>query len=344
MYEAIRRGRPDRVPVDIGLTPAVYETFKRETGMEDPAEFFGIEVRNVWLDPLKSKPDFSRYLADMPPGSVINSEYGAAEIPGNFYHFARRAFPMAGLTTVAELEDYPWPDCRSEYRYERVAESVKNLKARGYFVQAWVGHIFEVAWQLTGFEKFMEGLVAQPEFVAYILDRITEDNCIKARRFAEAGVDMVCIGDDVAMQDRMMMSPATWREWFKPRHAKVIRSARDVNPDVFVWYHSDGKVAPIIEDLIEIGLNVLNPVQPECMDVYEIKRRYGERLAFWGAIGTQTVLPFGSTEDVKRTVKEMIELFAPGFVIAPTHVVEPDVPWENLLAFKEAVEEYGKLN
>ncbi len=100
---------------------------------------------------------------------------------------------------------------------------------------------------------------------------------------------------------------------------------------------------PIIEDLIEIGLTVLNPVQPECMDVYEIKRKYGDRLAFWGTIGTQTVMPFGTPDDVRQKVKEMIDLFAPGLIIAPTHVIEPDVPWENLIAFKEAVEEYGRL-
>jgi uroporphyrinogen decarboxylase len=98
----------------------------------------------------------------------------------------------------------------------------------------------------------------------------------------------------------------------------------------------------IVDDLIEIGVTVLNPVQPECMDVVEVKRRWGDKLAFWGTIGTQSVMPFGTPEDVKREVKRMIELFATGLVIAPTHVLEPDVPWENIVAFFEAVEEFGQ--
>lgn len=90
-------------------------------------------------------------------------------------------------------------------------------------------------------------------------------------------------------------------------------------------------------------MTVLNPVQPECLDMDWVKREFGDRLTFWGTIGTQTGMPFGKPEDVKRAVKEMIDRFAPGLVLAPTHVIEPDVPWENILAFFEAVEEYGRL-
>jgi uroporphyrinogen decarboxylase len=95
--------------------------------------------------------------------------------------------------------------------------------------------------------------------------------------------------------------------------------------------------------LIEVGVTVLNPVQPECMNVVQLKQVYGDKLAFWGTIGTQSVMPFGTPDEVKRTVKEMIDLFTPGLVLAPTHVLEPDVPWENVIAFFEAVEEYGQL-
>ena len=111
-----------------------------------------------------------------------------------------------------------------------------------------------------------------------------------------------------------------------------------------MWYHSDGDISLIIDDLIEVGVTVLNPVQPECLDVHEIQRKYGDQLAFWGTIGTQTVMPFGTPDTVKQTVREMIDLFAPGLVIATTHVLEPDVPWENILALFEAIEEYGHLD
>jgi uroporphyrinogen decarboxylase len=159
---------------------------------------------------------------------------------------------------------------------------------------------------------------------------------------AEAGIDMLQVGDDVGMQTGMMMHPDLWRKFLKPRLKRVIDAAKSVRSDLPVWYHSDGNIMAIVDDLIEIGVTVLNPVQPECMDVVEVKRRWGDKLAFWGTIGTQSVMPFGTPEDVKREVKRMIELFATGLVIAPTHVLEPDVPWENIVAFFEAVEEFGQ--
>ncbi len=197
---------------------------------------------------------------------------------------------------------------------------------------------------MTGFEHFFEWAAVNPEPLHYVLDRITDNNVFSAQKIAEAGVDMLQVGDDVAMQDRMLMSPGMWRELIKPRLARVIRAARDINPEIPVWYHSDGAISPIIDDLIEVGVTVLNPVQPECVDMKWVKNKYGDRLAFWGTIGTQTVMPFGTPEDVKRTVKEMIDLFAPGLVIAPTHVLEPDVPWDNITALFKAVEEYGRLS
>jgi uroporphyrinogen decarboxylase len=190
---------------------------------------------------------------------------------------------------------------------------------------------------------FMD-FVLNPAVPEAVLERITEDNCFHARRLAEAGVDMLRTGDDVGMQDRLMMHPDLWRKFLKPRLAREIAAAREVQPDLPVWYHSDGDISLIIDDLIEVGVTVLNPVQPECLDVVALQREYGDRLAFWGTIGTQTVMPWGTPDDVRRTVREMIELFGPGLVIAPTHVLEPEVPWENVLALFEAVEEYGRYS
>jgi uroporphyrinogen decarboxylase len=117
-----------------------------------------------------------------------------------------------------------------------------------------------------------------------------------------------------------------------------------VNPDIIVRYHSDGNPEAIIPELIEIGVDVLNPVQPECLDPAEVKRRFGDSLAFWGAMGTQTTMPFGSPEEVARVVRERIETIGAGggLVLAPTHVLQPDVSWENILAFFDAIDRYGR--
>ena len=157
------------------------------------------------------------------------------------------------------------------------------------------------------------------------------------------GVDMVSCGDDIGMQDRLMMSPDLWRKWFKHRWQCLWASVKKVDPDCSLFYHSDGAIEPVIADLIEIGVEVLNPVQPECMDQQKLKRNYGDKLAFWGCIGTQSTMPFGTPSEVEASVRWCIENLGGdgGLFITPTHVLEPEVPWENIAALFAACDKYG---
>ena len=159
-------------------------------------------------------------------------------------------------------------------------------------------------------------------------------------------MDIIHLGDDVGMQDRMLISPELWREWLKPRMARIIAQSRRIRPDILFFYHSDGFIEPIIPDLIEIGINALNPVQPECMDPEEIKKTYGDRLAFWGTVGIQHTLPFGSPDDVEAEVKHRIETVGKngGLYLSPAHVIAPEVPHENLHAFVKAAKKYGRYS
>jgi uroporphyrinogen decarboxylase len=168
-----------------------------------------------------------------------------------------------------------------------------------------------------------------------LLDWFTCRAMKAVREYVRAGCDIVWLGDDVGTQRGMMMSPVFWREHLKPRLRKVVQAAREEGSHHFwVAYHSDGDIRPIIDDLIEIGVQVLNPVQPECMPLDEIVERHRERLAFWGMIGTQTTMPFGTEEDVHCAIANLRTLAQDGvrIVVAPTHAIEPDVPWENLEA------------
>ena len=341
---ALSRRKPDKVPKHASFTPAVYERFKKETGHADPAEYFGMEPRYVGFKPLRELPDFSEYLpSDLPEGTQVD-EYGVARVPGGFYHFTKMVHPLANLRTVRELEDYPWPDYTADYRHEHLEEAVRRLQEEGYYVCGSVGHIFETAWYMRGMDRLFMDFSHNPEFAARLLDILAEQRAFQARRMAEAGADCIILGDDVGMQNTMLMSPETWRRWLKPRLRRAIEEAKRIKPDIHVFYHSDGWIEPIIPDLIEVGVTILNPVQPECMDPAEIKRKYGDRLAFWGTIGTQTTMPFGTPDEVRRVVKERIETvgYDGGLLLAPTHVLEPDVPWENIVAFFEAVEEFGR--
>ena len=181
------------------------------------------------------------------------------------------------------------------------------------------------------------------DFAEQLLDELTTRGRVMARCFARAGVDVLRLGDDVGTQRGMMMSPTTWRRYLKPRLAAVIAAARQERPQIPIFYHSDGDVRAIIDELIEIGVTILNPVQPECMDPFALKRQYGDRLTLWGTVGTQTTLPHATPAAVRATVREYMRRLAPGggYVIGPTHTINRDVPWENVVAFYQAVRDYG---
>lgn len=339
---AVRRQPVDRVPKEMSFTPAVAEKVREYLGEGvSAAEHFGWETRGVGFRGPREPADFSRYYEGYDDLTIQDPNYGTAVRSAGFHHFFGYIFPLRDVTTVAELEQYPWPDFTEPERHAHLEAEVARWHEQGYHVSGWVGHIWETGWQLLGFERTFADLVLQPELPAYVLERICEANCFKARRFAEAGVDLLRCGDDVGMQDRLMMQPDLWRRTLKPLLAREIAAARQVRPDLPVWYHSDGNITAIIDDLIEVGVTVLNPVQPECLDLRALADQYRDRLAFWGVIGTQSTMPFGTPEDVRQAVREAIEIFAPGLVVAPTHVLEPEVPLANILAFHEALDEFG---
>lgn len=178
-------------------------------------------------------------------------------------------------------------------------------------------------------------MLVEPQNCEFILDRLCERNTFAAISGAKAGVDMIMSGDDVASQRSLMFDADVWRRFNKSRWARVYAAARAVNPNVPIWYHSDGNIEEIIPDLIEIGVTILNPVQPECVDVDKLKREYGKHLVFDGTIGTQTTMPFGSPEDVRRMVRERKRSvgYDGALILSPTHVLEPEVPVGNVLAF-----------
>lgn len=340
---AMNRQQPDRVPKTASFTPDVQRKFEQATGAKNAHEYFDMDVNGVGFAGPAQATDWSEWYAGPHPEGTSYSEYGTAHVPGSFHHFWRLDFPMRNVDSVKRMEEFPWPDYTPAARHEHLEAQVAALHEQGLYVQGGVGHIWENAWQIVSMEKLMMDFVMNPDQAAYVLDRVAEDRLFQAKRYAEADVDCLLCGDDVAMQHKLMMSPDMWREWLKPRWAKAWAAAKAIKPDIQIWYHSDGNIEPIIEDLIEIGMTILNPVQPECVDPEKLKHEYGDRIAFWGCVGTQTTFPFGTPDDMRQNVKWLIETVGKGggLLLAPTHVLEPDVPWENIAAFFEAVAEYG---
>lgn len=344
----LNRQVPDRLPREIKLTSPLMEAFKARTGSSDPAEYYDLEVRDVFFSAPDDMADFTRYYPEgVPP--LLNpagwevGEWGVGQVPGSQLHFIHIEHPMKNLTSLSELKDFPFPNLTRSVRHEHLEAQVKALHDKGLFVigfMEWT--IFEIAWHMRGMDNLFTDMVFNPEFAEYMLEKIVETRCFQAKRYAEAGVDLIKIGDDIGTQRAMLMSPATYREWFKPRHGAVIKAARQVRPDIPVCYHSDGNCWDVIPDLIEIGVTVLNPVQPECLDIAAVKKEFGRDLVFWGGIGTQTTMPFESADAVYDTVKRTIDVLGPtGFFPCPTHVLEPEVPWENIEAYLNAVEDYN---
>jgi uroporphyrinogen decarboxylase len=341
----LRRREPERVGFDFTLSPALHEEFKRRTGREDYAEYHRFPVRGVDINATRLKTDFSVYYETLPSGTRPldwNPEWGVMGAPGATAHFQEMLHPMGNFTSVEQLAQYPWPDFLADYRWEGVAERARALKERDLVCAAFMEMtIFEIAWYLRGMDSFMEDLVCGEDLAMALIDRLTEIRVGMARRYAGAGADILMLGDDVATQVDMMISPELWRDTLKPPLGRVIRAAREAKPDILIFYHGDGNMERILPELIEIGVDVLNPVQPECMEPVKMKERYGDSLAFWGCIGTQTTMPFANPKEVQQKVRDLIEAVGKGggLFLSPTHVLEPDVPWENVEAFIEAVHE-----
>ena len=354
VQRAVRRQVPDKVPKDIawGFTPAVMETFKARTGQADPEDYFGVEVRFIGMDLPPEREEghaqyrsatFGHYYPALPPGTTF-TEWGTAHVPGSLFHFTHIVPPMTSFSTLAEFEAYPLPTFDEPWRDAYAEQRIAQVQARGLAAAgAMAVTIFEVAWQMRGMEELFHDFRFDPAFAECLLDRITDVRCRMARFFAAHDVDVLVLGDDVSMQTGMIMSPAVWRKWFKGRMQRIIDTARAVRPDIPVFYHSDGNPWLIIPELINIGVTILDPVQPECIDPVKVKQQYGDHLALWGTIGTQTTMPFGTAADVRAEVKRRIETLSydGGLILGPTHSLEPDVPWENIVALYEAIEEYG---
>lgn len=347
VLRALRRDRPERVPFEFEACPAIAERLAEVIGTTDYEGYFGFPVRYLEPNPTRQRVDYTRYYRNLPDDvSPLNwaPEWGVLGKNGSVAHFQEMLHPMAEFQSVAEIDAYPFPDFLEPYRWEGLRERVEALRRLDLVAAAKMQMtVFETAWYLRGMDTFMIDMVANVEFAEALMDRITDIRVGMARRYAEAGLDILQLGDDVATQLDMMIDPELWRALIKPRLARVVRAAKATNPDLLLFYHGDGNMMQVVPDIVELGIDVLNPVQPECMDPVEVKRRFGDRLALWGTLGTQTTLPFGSVAEVRETCRRLIREVGKGggLLLSPTHVVEPEVPIENLVAFIETVKEVG---
>ncbi len=237
------------------------------------------------------------------------------------------------------ISSYVPPDPNRSELYEAASRLLQGYKDEYFIIGAVVATIFESAWAFRGLDKLLMDFALNPELAEQIMDIPFKYHLAVARRLTSMGVDMIRLGDDVGGQQGMMISPEHWRRFLKPRMSALISEIKTINPGVKVGYHSDGNILPIVPDLIEIGVDVLNPIQPACMNPAEVKKQFGTRLCYWGTIDEQHTLPFGTPDDVRAEVIERLRTIGEGggLLIGPTHHVQLDTPMENFLALVQTI-------
>lgn len=339
-----RTGPPDRAPFEISwgaFTPGLMDVYRRQTGTTlDPAEYFDFDTRSVNLNPTRKRTDFRSWCGPEISPDVVWNEWGYGAIRGIFEHFLEyRYHPLAGCTAAEDLLAFDWPDVDADYRFEGIVRETNAFHERGYAVTGELYMtIFETAWLMRGMENLLADFLEGEDFAHALCEKITELRVRQAVKYAEIGVDVLRLGDDVAAQTGPMISLELYRKFLKERTRRIIAAAKGVNPGLLIFMHSDGSIRDFIPEYIDIGVDIVNPLQPECNDLEEIGRRFGGELSFWGGIGTQTTMPYGTPDEVAAKVNGLRSQLGRngGLLIAPSHILEPEVPWGNVVAFVNA--------
>jgi len=342
----VRRNGYSHMPVFFNPCPSVKKAFSeyvKETGLE-----YTITAESLpEFECIMETPEYFRrfYDCSFKPGTVID-KWGVAHEPGSeaAFHMTKMHHPMKNFDSVEQIMSYPLPDFRHA-NIDKMRKAVDNIHKQDKIAKAEMAcTVWEIAWYMRSMEELMTDMMMDDPMAEVLLDRVTENAVNRAENYARCGADVILLGDDVGMQRTIMMSEELYCTWLKPRLTKVIRAAKAIKPDILIMYHSCGFVTPLIPHLIEAGIDILDPVQPECMDFREIHEMYGDRLSFHGTIGTQTTMPFGTPEDVHREVFRNLEIAGNkgGLLVAPTHMLEPEVPVENVAAYIQACKDFTK--
>jgi uroporphyrinogen decarboxylase len=353
-HTTVNHEEPDRVPLDYWTTPQAYETLRDYLGItapetqewgimaswktsEDLLKRLNVDFRRVYMNPAASfEPQ------PLPDGSIETEFKCGMKQIGGYYEVTY--YPWAEFTEVEQVEEFEWIDPDDPSRMEGVREWAKYLHDEtDYAVVGMVGGpwgVFEVvAHYMRGFDKFLVDLLRRPDLAEAMMDKSMELALEMNRALLdEVGefLDIVQVGDDLGHQDGLLISPKIYRNMVKHRHKKVYSDIHGRAPHVKILYHSCGAIEPMIPDLIEVDVDILNPIQPlaKGMDSAELKKKYGNKLTFHGGIDLQHAMSAqGTLEDLRAEVDTRIEALAHsgGYILAPAHNIQPESTPEQIL-------------
>ena len=342
---AVRRGPLDRIPMDMWYTAETAQKLNSALGSTDDIELrdaLGLDVVWVWAE-------FAGELPSAQAGATTMSYWGfgyrdAVYDGGTYQEYCHQ--PLAGIDSLQQVDDYAWPD-PAAFDFASLPDKIAAANVRS---EKWVGvgesAIFERAWGLVGLEEFLALMLTEPKLAYRIMEKINDvyiEQTLNTLRACNGRADMVYIADDVGSQQGMLIGPGLWRDLIKPLQKKFNDAIRAQYPATVFHYHCCGSILPIIDDLIEIGVDILNPIQPKAagMNADDLAARWGDSISFLGGLDTQDLLPHGSAEEVYDECLRLIETLGKGggYILAPAHAVQVDVPVENVQAIVRAAED-----
>jgi uroporphyrinogen decarboxylase len=364
---ALNHEEPDRVPIFFGTSAATtmlapgYERLKAHLGIASETQVIWRGPQSVLMDeavlrwsgsdgrPLLSGPAPAPLARNISENAYVDGWGSLWERRPDGLYYEVVDSPIY-TATIDDLDRFPWPDLAHPSRFVGLREKAKTIQDAGYAVVALSGiNPWEQTFVSRGMEKSLFDLAGAPDFILALMRKITDR--MKAGVIAlleEAGdyIDVLVTGDDLGMQNRPMMSPKMYRRMIKPFHIELMSEIKK-RTKAKIFFHSDGNVYSLLGDFIEVGVDLLNPVQVSAGDMGDtarLKREFGDRLSFCGAIDTQWALPFGAPDDVRAEVRRRIRDLGPGggYVLASVHCIQPDVSPENVCAMLDEARKAGR--
>lgn len=327
VWQSIRHQPTDRVPWHFGCTIPTRLKLEQYYGTTDLDQVLNQHIvkYRTRLPYTDIRPDFKRDEFGVIWNHTVDKDIGIPE-----------AYPLKDTP----LKDFPFPDPHDPQRFGGLPAFLAAHPDRFRLISLSFS-MFERAWMLRGMEDLLVDMLSAPEYVDELMDRILEYDLGMLEDVLKYDIDGVMFGDDWGQQSGLIFGKRLWRRFIKPRAAQLYSLAKKSGKAVFI--HCCGKVQELFPELIEMGLDVFNPFQPEVMDPYEIKKQYGSQLSFYGGVSIQQLLPYGTPQQVDYEVKRLIDEVGiqGGYIIAPSHDMPGDIPLENLLAFIQAVQSQG---
>ena len=362
LVTALSHQEPDVVPIDLASTidssivVEGYQRLKAHLGVESETVLTNRMMRVVDVDERVLQVldiDTRGVFPAGPPDQIIGDnryrdEWGVERIrPPSSYYYDERTFPLAGEITVGDIARYPMPDPDDPIRIKGLKERVDEIHRAGYAAVLNLPSAFVHKTQyLRGFEDWFVDFCLNRDLLAALFDAVLEVSlaiCEHQLREVGADVDVILTADDLGVQQGLMISPDAYRKLVKPRHARYFELIHAMSP-AKVLFHTCGSVVDIMGDMVDIGVDVLHPIQVTArgMDPETLKTEWGDKMAFWGAVDTQHTLCHGSVEDVRSEVERRIEVLGRGggYVLGAVHNIQPDVPVDNIVAMYKHARAY----